>query len=98
MSIYVYVDPLQATPRSATQGCRLIADSDEELHAFARRLGLQREWFHWKSAIRHYDLAPNKRRQAVRLGAVELSLHEMAERIRAWSESKRESVKFVVKN
>ncbi len=93
MSVYVYVDPLlQATPRSATEGCRLIADSDDELHDIARRLGLRREWFHCKSAIPHYELSPNKRKEAVRVGAVELSLHEMAERIRAWRESKRESV------
>ncbi|MCD6392439.1 MAG: DUF4031 domain-containing protein [Planctomycetes bacterium] len=83
----VYVDPLQASVLKVNwrypQGCHLIADSDDELHAFATRLGLKLGWFQDKSTMPHYDLTPNKRKQAVRLGAVELTLHQMAERIRS---------------
>lgn len=48
--------------------CHLLADSPDELHAFASRLGLKRKWFQdgrWP----HYDLTASKRDLAVGLGA-----------------------------
>lgn len=92
----VYVDPLQPTVRNVNwrfpQGCHLIADSDDELHAFASRLGLKLGWFQGTSTIPHYDLTRNKRKQAVRTGAVEITLRQMAERIRAHRELRKEVV------
>jgi hypothetical protein len=55
----------------------MFADSLDDLHAFAKRLGLKREWFQAKPRFPHYDLTPSKRPQAVRLGAVEVE-HEFA--------------------
>ena len=57
--------------------CHLMADSEEELHAFAKKLGLRREWYQPKSAP-HYDLTPAKREEALRLGAVAVSAREEA--------------------
>lgn len=57
--------------------CHLMADTEEELHAFAQRLRLKREWFQPKSHP-HYDLTIEKRVQAVALGAVEVSAREQA--------------------
>jgi hypothetical protein len=56
--------------------CHLFADLEdcEEIHAFARRLGLKREWFDRS----HYDLVPTKRARAIALGAVPLSCEEAA--------------------
>jgi hypothetical protein len=56
--------------RHGHQWCHLFADEAdcEELHAFARRLGMKRDWFQGD----HYDLVPTKRVLGVRLGAVEL--------------------------
>jgi len=51
----------------------LFADTLEELHLFAGRLGLHRKWFQDHRRLPHYDLTPNKRRQAVALGAVEVN-------------------------
>jgi hypothetical protein len=51
--------------------CHLTADTLEELHAFAAKLGMKREWFQDKVDRPHYDLTPGKRLQAIRLGAVE---------------------------
>jgi hypothetical protein len=46
--------------------CHLTSDtSEEELHEFAARLGLKREWFQGD----HYDLTEGKRMQALKLGA-----------------------------
>jgi hypothetical protein len=84
----VYVDPLFATSPSKRWpyrwACHLTADTLEELHTFAQaRLGLQRAWYQHRSktALCHYDLTANKRRQALRAGATSLSGEQMAERI-----------------
>lgn len=53
------------------------APSDEELHAFARRLGLRPEYFqHPGQWHRHYDVTTNKRYQAICLGAREVTQRE----------------------
>lgn len=69
----VYVDELVVWPhakhRCFKQGSsHLEADTLEELHAFARRLGLKREWFQPRSSP-HYDLSPAKRELALLRGA-----------------------------
>jgi hypothetical protein len=54
-------------------GGHLQADTAEELHAFAERLGLRREWFQSKPARPendHYDLGRVGRERALELGAV----------------------------
>jgi hypothetical protein len=73
--------------------CHLTADTEAELHAFARRLGLRREWFqtckhrcgpigapcpHW-----HYDVNVTKRALALALGAKEIDRNGMVDLIRA---------------
>ncbi|WP_369214413.1 DUF4031 domain-containing protein [Streptomyces flavofungini] len=78
----VYVDEIldwtlvaQARGLRHTHWCHLTADTEGELHAFAARLGLRRSWFQRKDANDvgwHYDVTPNKRAQAVRLGAQEV--------------------------
>lgn len=96
----VYVDDF-ATPATVgsikARWSHLIADTPEELHAFAARLGLRRAWFqdptvngkpkaapgtraaeNW-----HYDVTENKRRQAIRLGAVPVPWREIPDIIDA---------------
>ena len=50
-----------------------MADTDEELHAFAARLGLRRAWPQypgtWQS---HYEVTDSMRTKAIALGAVEI--------------------------
>lgn len=51
--------------------CHMVSDQGadcEELHAFARRLGMKREWFHRN----HYDLTPTTRALALDSGAIEI--------------------------
>lgn len=72
----VYVDELRdhgwVLRGKRTQSCHMAADTLEELHAFARLLGLKRAWYQSKSHP-HYDLAPSKRALALRHGAKELT-------------------------
>lgn len=49
-----------------TRWCHLISDvSEEELHAFAVRIGMRRAWYQ----PGHYDLTPRRRAAAIRAGA-----------------------------
>lgn len=57
--------------RSAS--CHLVADTLDELHAMAKRIGLRREWFQDAKSVKHYDLTPRRRAAAVAAGAIELS-------------------------
>jgi len=52
--------------------CHMFADTDEELEAMARKLGLRESWRQKprESIGPHYDIATSKRHQAIRLGAV----------------------------
>ena len=70
----VFVDDMRMPARVGRLQARwshLMADTDEELHAFAASIGLQRRWAQypgtWKS---HYDVTDSKRAQAIAAGAV----------------------------
>ena len=68
----VYVDPLLDWGWKYGKSCHMIADTNEELHSMAERIGLKREWFQKSSSGPHYDLTSKKRDQAIRAGAVAL--------------------------
>lgn len=82
----VYVDKLQEYPTKIrcfkAGSCHLLADSLDELHSFAARLGLRRAWFQPKSSP-HYDLTAGRRERALQLGAVEIGRTEMVALIRS---------------
>jgi hypothetical protein len=69
----VYVDDMKAKFGRMVM-CHMLADSDEELHAMADRIGVSRRWHqappHHDS---HYDIALSKRALAVQFGAVEIT-------------------------
>lgn len=68
----VYVDQ-GSFPANGRRWCHLFTDGpDAELHAFAKALGLKREWFQAPPRARwkHYDLVVEKRDRALRMGAV----------------------------
>ena len=51
-----------------TDGTHLTADTLDELHQFAKSIGLKREWFQ-DHRHPHYDLKGSKRRAAIDAGA-----------------------------
>jgi hypothetical protein len=54
--------------------CHMIADSDEELHEMADRIGVDRRWFQYPGTPkRHYDIALSKRLQAIDAGAIPIT-------------------------
>lgn len=52
--------------------CHMWADTEEELHAFANRLGLRRSWFQEppKASWKHYDISLGVKMEALAAGAV----------------------------
>jgi hypothetical protein len=89
MSVYVDDMLMQADVPNGGRTVRgrwshLIADTQEELHDFAARLGLRRSWFQepkgfgslplkpesLKAQQWHYDVTGPKREQAIKMGAI----------------------------
>jgi hypothetical protein len=72
----VYVDPLMnCIPNSNwrwKRSCHLFADTVEELHEFAQRIGMRRAWFQDHKKLPHYDLNESRRAAAVLNGAKEV--------------------------
>lgn len=67
----VYVDDTLEFPGKG-EWCHMGADTLDELHTMANKLGLRREWFQPSRTLPHYDLRPSKRKLAVKFGAVEI--------------------------
>lgn len=74
----VYLDPMfdwnKVIGRAGPNWCHMIADTEEELHAMAAKVGLRRLWFQAppKSSMPHYDIGTERiRRLAVACGAIE---------------------------
>lgn len=59
----------------------LVSDTSlDELHTFAKSLGMKREWFQ-NHRFPHYDvLSPTKRRRAIHLGAQAATSREIVRR------------------
>ena len=77
----VYVDDAVTLWRGQ-HWAHLMADTLEELHAMAARLGVPRRAFQDKPSGAHYDLSVEMREQALRLGATAISRHVDRERVR----------------
>lgn len=90
VAMSVYVDKSRNPYRGMLMS-HMIADTIDELHGMAERLGLRRSWFQGKASSPHYDICQEKRAQAVRLGAVELERNAFVEVIRRLRALKSES-------
>lgn len=75
----VYVDNMRA-PYGRLVMCHMIADTDDELHAMAARIGVARRWWQAPPKVTHshYDICLSKRALAVEFGAVEITLRQTA--------------------
>jgi len=69
----VYVDDMEA-PYRGMKMSHLLADSDEELHAMAARIGVARRWHQAPPKhSSHYDICLSKKALALAAGAVAIT-------------------------
>jgi hypothetical protein len=75
----IFVDELRDYAPDG-EWCHMWADTETELHEFAKQLGLRREWTQHSSGLSgefiHYDLRPRKREMALKRGAIYKPLKE----------------------
>lgn len=95
----VYVDN-ERIPWKGRVWCHLVADTPDELHAFAKRLGLHKDWFQSRSIYPHYDITVSLRDRALDLGALDgdrSTIIECAKRLKEnlAKERKQEQLGFV---
>lgn len=84
----VYVDSMRA-PFGRMVMCHMLADTSEELHAMARRIGVARRWCQYEGTYReHYDICLSKRKAAVAAGAVEITWRQTGVIVRNRKEQK----------
>lgn len=68
----IYVDTLLDYGWKLGPSCHMFADTLEELHGMASKIGMKRSWFQDKEDLPHYDLVKSKRDRAIKLGAKEV--------------------------
>lgn len=68
----VYVDNPRM-PYGRMLMCHMLADTDDELHAMAAKIGVARRWHQGD----HYDVCAAKRAIAIKFGALAVSTREL---------------------
>ncbi len=81
------VDELKVWPTKIrcfkSGSCHLTTDGPlDELHAFAARIGMKREWFQNHAIAPHYDLTAGRRQRALAIGAVFVSIRDQLKKRR----------------
>ena len=79
----VYVDNMRAGFGRMVM-CHMVADTTAELLTMADAIGVRRKWLQKAGThYEHFDICLSKRNLAVQLGAVELTMRELAYMLRA---------------
>lgn len=76
----VYVDDMYKYPMGRFHRMKmshLIADTENELHVMACKIGVSRKWYQGD----HYDICLSKRQLAVEAGAKEITMQELAQMV-----------------
>lgn len=70
----VYVDNMRARVGPMVM-CHMVADTEQELHEMADRIGMDLRWYQYpaKSRHPHYDIGLGMRARAVAAGAIEIT-------------------------
>lgn len=72
----VYVDNFEARFGRMLM-CHMRANTFEELHKMADKIGVNRKWFQSDSRYPHYDICKSKKALAIKFGAKEIPMREM---------------------
>ena len=77
----VYVDDMKAKFGRMIM-CHMMADTPEELHGMAGKIGLKRKWFQDHKKYPHYDVSLTRRKLAIEFGAKEISARDLVKMMR----------------
>lgn len=87
----VYVDDMHTTPMGQfgrMKMCHMVADTTDELLEMADAIGVQRKWLQKAGTHHeHFDIAMSKRAEAVKAGAVEVTMSQLGRITRAKREA-----------
>lgn len=77
----VYVDDMHKTSMGRygrMKMCHMVADTVDELHAMADKIGVARQWYQGppKTINPHYDICTKMRDRAIACGATELTMRQ----------------------
>ncbi len=78
----VYVDNA-INPYGRMKMCHMVADTLDELHAMADKIGMRRGWFQNHPDHPHYELSVSRRKIAIQNGAIEISSTQLVMLLRA---------------
>lgn len=76
----VYVDDYDA-PFGRMIMCHMVADTLDELHTMADRIGVARKWFQ-DHRLQHYDICKSKKELAIKHGAKLVTARELVKIVR----------------
>ena len=78
----VYVDSANLPYRRMIM-CHMLADTEEELEAMAKTIGVQLKWWQYKGTYKsHFDICQTKKALAIKAGAIEIDKHKLVEILR----------------
>jgi hypothetical protein len=77
----VYVDDMRANFGRMIM-CHMMADSLEELHDMAEKIGMKRKWFQNHPKYPHYDVSLTRRKLAIEYGAQEITSKDLVKMMR----------------
>lgn len=79
MTVYVDLPVFKraATKRPKVMYSHMVADTFEELHAFAEKIGVKKHFFHRAEVAHHYDINQDQFALAVQNGAKIVSSKEI---------------------
>lgn len=73
----VYVDNMAANYRRMKM-CHMVADTEEELEAMARKIGVQIKWWQYRGTRKsHFDICMTKKKLAIENGAIHIEFGEL---------------------
>jgi hypothetical protein len=87
----VYLDSIDIPYRSMIM-CHMVADTTEELLFMVDKIGVARKWIQYPGTVHeHFDICKSKKSLALKHGAQQITLRQMAEFLKKRRESNSSS-------
>ena len=77
----VYIDKANLKFRNMIM-CHMIADTEQELHDMALKIGMKKEWYQKNASFPHYDVCLMRKKVALSNGAIEVDRRTLVYKMR----------------